>query len=315
MDTHMCGACNEPLSDGAHCTVCNQELHFHCAGITEAGHRKLGDRKLTWRCSKCKLSSSTQAPASPRPETETESLILKEIRSLKDKLAPLEYLKDEIAELRTELSGFKSSLCDTNRELKEFNGRIKDLETRLMRVEKVQEQVDLIQVRLEKLEAESNAKEQWTRLNNIEIKGIPQTNHENLFELIGRIGSKIDYPVSKAQINFIARVPTREKDHAKPIIVSFLNRYVKEDFIAAARLAFKASPLFTGQINMSGNQRIYVNDHLTMQNKALLAKVKKAAAEANFQYTWVKHSKIHVRKTDTSPPIVLKTEKDLIKIK
>lgn len=152
-------------------------------------------------------------------------------------------------------------------------------------------------------------------MNNVEIKGVPQTDHENLFDILGKIGTNIDYPVSKVQVNFITRVPSREKDHAKHIIVCFCSRYVKEDFIAAARLASKTTPLNTGQIGLPGTQQIFVNDHLTQQNKFLLSKTKKAAAEMDFRFVWVKHCKIHARKTETSPTIILKTEKDLEKLK
>lgn len=87
------------------------------------------------------------------------------------------------------------------------------MEARLVHVEKVQDQVDILQARLDKLEEENNAKEQWTWMNNLMllIKGLAQNNHENLFEIISKIGSKIDYPVSKAQINFVTRVPTVRK--------------------------------------------------------------------------------------------------------
>ncbi|XP_047027699.1 uncharacterized protein LOC124635788 [Helicoverpa zea] len=304
-----CGACDDPLSDGVRCTSCNQDLHFHCAGVTETGYRRLGDRKLAWRCSKCKISGAV----SPKPNS--DSVILREIKALADKLSPLESLKEELSLLRTEFADLKTSLSETNKDLKAFNDKIKEFEVRLQQVEKVQVQVDVLRSRLDTLEEENNTKEQWSRMNNVEIKGVPQNSHENLFDVISKIGKKIDYPVSKAQVNFINRVPTREKDHTKPIIVSFCNRYVKEDFIAAARLVLKTGPLTSGQIDLPGNQRIYINDHLTLRNKALLAKIKKVAAERDFQYVWVKHSKIHARKTDTSPTIVLKSEKDLTKIK
>lgn len=313
MSTFTCGVCDESLSVGAHCSVCNQVLHFHCVGLTESGFKKLGDRRHTWRCTKCKVASSNLPTTSH--SSEPESLILKEIRAINEKLTPLESLKDEISQLRSEFTNLKSSLDVTNKELIEFNSKIQNIESHLTQVEKVQGQVDIIHTRLDKIEEEHNAKEQWTRLNNVEIKGLPQSNHENLFDIISKIGAKIHYSVSKAQINFIARVPTREKDHAKPIIVCFCNRYVKEDFIAAARLAFKTAPLSAGQIGLPGHQRIFINDHLTIQNKTLLSKTKKMATDMGFQYVWVKHSKIHARKSDTSPTIVLKSEKDLLRIK
>uniref|UniRef100_A0A2A4K238 FP protein C-terminal domain-containing protein n=1 Tax=Heliothis virescens TaxID=7102 RepID=A0A2A4K238_HELVI len=316
METNKCGACDETMSEGAHCTVCNQTLHFHCAGITEAGHRKLGDRKLTWRCSKCKLSSITQASNSPRsPRPESESAILSEIRALSAKLAPLEGLKDEILAMKSEFADLKSSLSkEFNDTVKEFSVKINDMEHRILQMEKMQDQVIQLQSRLDKLDEESENKDQWSRMNNVEIKGLPLAKNENLFDILSKIGTKINYNILKTQINFITRVPSQQKDHEKPIIVSFCNRYIKEDFVAAARLESKTSPLSTAQIGMPGNHKIYVNDHLTLKNKILLSKTKKVAAEANFQYVWVKHAKIHARKSDTSPVLFIKSEKDLAKI-
>lgn len=76
----------------------------------------------------------------------------------------------------------------------------------------------------------------------------------------------------------------------------------------------KTSPLTVSQLGLSGNQKVFINDHLTAKNKNLLSKAKKTAAEMNFQYVWVKHAKIHVRKSDTTPVILVKSEKDLTKI-
>lgn len=311
-----CAICDDQLTDGVRCSVCGNELHFQCAGITEAGHRKLGDRKFSWRCMKCKQTCALQPPGSPvLPRPETESAVLLEIRALAAKLAPLEGLKDEILALRSEFADMKSSINQQfNEVVKEFNGRISDLEQRVVGLEKVQGQIDQLQVRLDKLEEDSDNGDQWSRMNNVEVKGLMASNNENLFQIISSIGAKINYPIVKSQINFITRVPTREKDRIKPVIVSFCNRYVKEDFVAAARYVSKTSPLTTSQIGLAGNQRIFINDHLTTKNKILLSKAKKLASEMDFQYVWVKHSKIHLRKMDTTPVVIVKSEKDLSKI-
>ncbi|KAJ0169374.1 hypothetical protein K1T71_001502 [Dendrolimus kikuchii] len=300
------------MSEGARCTACLQDLHFHCAGITETGYRKLGDRKLTWRCVKCKQVGSLQTPSSPL--LEPESVLLKEIRAIAQKLAPLESLKDEVSAIRTEFINFKSSFDNINKELKSFNSKIANVEERLLEVEKSQNLIDKIQTSQDKLEQESSSAEQWSRMNNVEIKGVPQSSNENLFDIIFKIGSQIQYPLNKSQINFVTRVPTRENNIPKPIIISFCNRYVKEDFVAAARYTTKKNPITTGHIGLTGTQKIFVNDHLTIENKSLLSKAKKAAAEMNFQFVWVKHAKIHVRKSDTSHVIIIKSEKDISKI-
>lgn len=313
MENQKCGSCDDNVLEGVQCTACCRFLHFQCSGVTEAGYRKLGDRKLTWRCFKCKQSNTPQPPSSPRPEN--ESAILLEIRALSAKMAPLENLKDEFSALRTEFAEFKSSFhTQFTGIIDDLNKKINGMESRVSQAVKVKEQIDSVMVRLEKLEEDSDQKEQWSRMSNVEVKGIEQTKNENLFDIMRKIGTKINYPINKSQINFVTRVPTREPESIKPIIVCFSSRYIKEDFIAAARSEFKTTPLTADQLQLKGKHRIYINDHLTTKNKNLLSKTKKAANEANFRYVWVKHAKIHIRKTDTSPVIIIKSEKDLVKI-
>ncbi|KAF9417195.1 hypothetical protein HW555_005706 [Spodoptera exigua] len=299
----VCDTCSERMSDGVYCTVCCLTMHFQCAGITEAGYRKLGDRKLTWRCNKCRISGTTHQPVSPTPKSPvTESAVLMEIRALSEKLSPLESLKEEVSAMRKEFADLKSSLSRQVEDIiNKLEEKLGDMEDRVAGVEGIKEEVEKLQARVIKLEEESEDRDQWSRMNNIEIKGITQQNNENLLEMVAKIGTKINYPVSKSQINFVSRVPTREKDRKKSIIVCFCNRYVKEDFIAAARLEAKTAPLTNSLFGLPGNQKIYINDHLTIKNKLLLSKAKKSAAEANFQYVWIKHAKIHARKVDTSP--------------
>lgn len=290
-------------------------VHFHCGGVNEAGYRRLGDRKLSWRCSRCKQVGNTM-PSSPRsPLSTPDSVVLQEIRALSMKFTALESMKEDIVALKYEFAEFKTSITNQyNEVIKEITGKISNLELRLAEIEKVQSQVAQLQIRLDGLEEDQNNKDQWSRINNIEIKGVPQTSNENLFDIVTKISAKVNYPISKNHINFITRVPTSEKDRIKPIIVCFCQRYVKEDFVAAARHEMKTSIITPAKIGLNGNQKIFVNDHLTIRNKMLLSKTKRSAAEAGFRYVWVKNTKIYARKDDTSPIVIIKTEKDLKKI-
>ncbi|KAF9794549.1 hypothetical protein SFRURICE_006159 [Spodoptera frugiperda] len=164
LNVKKCGSCGEQLSEGAKCTACNQSLHYHCAGITEGGYRKLGDRKLSWRCHKCRQLNvgATQLPSSPRsPISESDSATQ----------------FDDI--------------------IKTFGAKIENMEQRIVQLQGVKVQVDDLQARLDKLDDEAESKDQWLRLNNIEVKGIPQSKNENLFEVITKIGQKINYPICK----------------------------------------------------------------------------------------------------------------------
>ncbi|KAJ2937399.1 hypothetical protein O0L34_g19081 [Tuta absoluta] len=148
------------------------------------------------------------------------------------------------------------------------------------------------------------------RLNNVEIKGVPLRNNENLFKVASAIGTAINYATDERQINYIARVPVYGSNE-KNIIITFLNRYVKENYVAAFR---SKKTLLASEIGFTGNKSIFINDHLTPDSKKLLTKAKALKNEKNYAYIWVKFCKIHIRKNDTSPVIIINSENDLNKI-
>lgn len=195
--------------------------------------------------------------------------------------------------------------------MEEFSARVEGVESRVTCLEA--SLTDLVHMRsqIDACHRNDMIRDQLSRLNNVEIKGVPLKKTENLFDVVEKIGSCINYKVAKPQINYVSRIPTFSGQE-KSIVVSFINRYVKEDFVAAARLL---KSLSAADIGFAANgQRIYVNDHLSPDYKKLLTQVKQIAKDKEYQFTWVKFSKIHVRKTDTSHVITIRSESDLNKL-
>ncbi|XP_045485926.1 uncharacterized protein LOC123689655 [Pieris rapae] len=311
-----CGECNEGLLDGAVCSLCKQTFHYNCIGITEGGYRKLGDRKSTWRCPKCKSGGLCLQVNTPTlsPTHEPSSKILEEIRTLSSRMTAFEELVGQIKLMRDEFSELKSSVVEASTIIKDFGLRLQNMEDRLLEVEKTKELINGLQSRVDVLECERDAAEQWNRMNNVELKGIPQTANENLLDLIVSIGSKVNFAVTKQQLNFIARTPSRDYNHPKPIVACFNSRYVKENFVTAVRSFNRESALSANLLGLRGSAKIFANDHLTTRNKVLLNKTKQLAKEMGWRYVWVKHCKIQARRSDSSPVCVIKSDKDLQKI-
>ncbi|KAH6920748.1 hypothetical protein HPB50_028262 [Hyalomma asiaticum] len=107
--------------------------------------------------------------------------------------------------------------------------------------------------------------EQYSRMNNVEIKGIPSSQGEDCIAILKQIGDAIEYPISPTDIDTAHRVASRSSD--KSIIARFCSRDKKNEFIRKARRARLRTDHvgFTGSTNMP----IYVNDHLTIDNKKL----------------------------------------------
>ncbi|KAI5634615.1 hypothetical protein NE865_12678 [Phthorimaea operculella] len=312
----QCSSCGNEVNDFIQCGECNNYLDFDCAGITEVGWRRLGARQAAWCCPTCKIgapnsnlnpdknegNSAKSTPSSPQPVTLEQ--VMQELTTIKNTLATLPALQAGIQAVRDDIGKINTSVS-------ELSKKVKILEDKVKVAEGTQEAVLKLEARVVQLEEDLNEKNQWARLNNVEIKGVPLKDRENLFDIVSKIGSKVMFPISKQSINFLARIPSKD-DKSKPIIVSFVNRYAKEDFVAAARSTRKIYP---ADIGLEGNNQIFVNDHLTIRNKLLLNEAKKLKLQYNYQYAWVKNSKIFVRKDDHSKIIAIKNAEDLTKIR
>lgn len=316
-----CKRCDIVTKDGVTCSQCMEQFDFTCAGISEIGWKKLGERKNTWKCSSCK----SLAIAGPHtgclktPSTDSET-ILAEIKRLSTQMEALPVLissvkaiQAELSELkaiRAEFSDIKTSLEFVHDTMEGLTCKITTMEQEIESMKITKEQITILQQRVEKIENSYSESEQRSRLNNIEIKGVPMSNSENLFNIIGKIGETIGCRIPKEQINYIARVPTRNDKQNKNIICSVHNCYTRNDFVAAAK---KKKNLCAKDLGLQSANRIYVNDHLTLENKTLLNKTKVRAKERGFEYVWVKSCKIWIRKNLTSPKQQIRTERDLKK--
>ncbi|XP_063635077.1 uncharacterized protein LOC134805790 [Cydia splendana] len=302
-----CAYCDNQVGDGAQCSLCKNEVGFCCAGITEQGYRKLGsDRRTTWKCHICKRDAS---PARAKPaDIET---VLQELREMKKQLLCLPGMVQDVIDIKTELSEVKESCNFSSAKLEEHSSRLVEVERKVSELEALQEKVVLQSNEISFINNEMSRNDQQQRLNNVEIKGVPVKKNENLFTILKDIGTVIGYQVEKNSINYISRVPMH-KSKEKLIIVSFTNRYIKEDFIASARSKKKIS---ADEIGFKDNkQSVFINDHLTPENKKLLTTTKTTLKQKGYQYVWVKYCKIHARKDDTSNVYIIHSERDLNKL-
>lgn len=302
-----CASCDASINDGARCSCCNKDFGFCCAGISEQGYRKLGnDRRTTWKCLTCKRDGS------PCPPKQIDlATIMDELREIKQNVLCLPGLVNDVSTLKTELAEVKESCNFSSDRLDTCFSRLIEVEKKLPELEAVQDRIQQLGGELSSLRKELGRNDQALRVSNVEIRGVPLRKDENLFSIVDRIGVVVGYRVDKAYINYIARVPIFDSKE-KSIVVGFTNRYIKEDFIASAR---KKKSFPAGEIGFQGTpQMVYVNDHLTPENKKLLTLTKTTLKAKGYIHIWVKYCKIHARKDDNSKVHIINSERDLNKL-
>lgn len=302
-----CALCESDFNDGVQCTACLKNLDFACAGITEIGFRKLGpERRGIWRCGSCRVS-----PPSPTSSNVTLETIMLELRGMKQQLLCLPGMVQDIRSIKEEVSELKTSSQFISDKVDDLSQKLESAEVKIKALEKNQVELDALRNKLLALETGVVSAERRVRLNNVEVKGVPIKKDEDLYSVVNKIKLAVGYNFPNSQINYIARVPLRNSAD-KSIVVSFINRYVKEEFVSAAR---NMKDLAAGVIGFPNvNTKIFVNDHLTPEHKILLTKAKSLAKSNNYSFIWVKHGKIHIRKSTDSKVFIINSEKDLNKI-
>lgn len=97
--------------------------------------------------------------------------------------------------------------------------------------------------------------------------------------------------------------------NSKTVIARFVSRTKKAEFIAKARKA----RLQTKDIRFhdAETKPVYINDHLTMENKQLFSKALALKKEHNWQFLWTADCLIKARKTEDSRVFRIRDETDL----
>lgn len=201
-------------------------------------------------------------------------------------------LRKEVEELRNSLSHF-NDLFEAIKQKQEF----------LQNENKVlQQRNDVLSQRVADLE-------QYSRQNNVEIKGVPTTKGEDCIAVLQRIGESAGCAIIAADIDVVHRVPTKNGPDEKNIISRFHSRVKKAEFANKA----KKARLTTSAIGFSARQErpVFVNDHLTAENKRLFAQALSLKKEKKWQFLWIDNCQIKARKKPDSRVFCISKLSDL----
>lgn len=316
------------------CATCTARKPKEIRGVhtpTRSGtSQAAADNNVTQRLKKQKTVSEPSSKAKTSEQIgqiTVSSLELREIIRQEIRQEILELQKSLKASFKDLLNAKFKKIEDEMEEVKKsvsfINSKYEEIKKQLVNQEKSIKSMDIISADMaeiktsfNKLESENNARDQWARRSNIEICGVPERKNENLITIIEDLAKKADIPFNApTDIDFVTRVASLSKDNKKPkrIIVRFMSRYFKDEFLCRVR---QLKNLKASDIGFSGsNSYVFFNDHLTTFNKLLLQKAKAKAKDCNYKFVWVKNCTIMVRQSESSPVLHINSTNDLFKIK
>ena len=171
--------------------------------------------------------------------------------------------------------------------------------------------VDKIREEIDKLNMEINNIQQYLRVNNLEIVGLPEPNENEDDEtlILNALNNLegIEQPIRHEDIDISHPLNSNRKDNKPVHVVRFISRKTKNLILAAMKL--EANKQFKFR-----NKDVYVNEHLSKQNRSLFAKAQEKKRNLGYKHCWTRGGIINLRKTDNSQTIVISSDQDLVNL-
>ncbi|CAK1596530.1 unnamed protein product [Parnassius mnemosyne] len=311
------------------CTHCPKKYHYACLNISEINFRKTSNKFLkSFKCSACvtteKKVDNSNTPAKSHlssPDSDTcknDKFMLEDLESFLDKTL-FDFKNAIIAEIKnTIVSELNNNMKEISQELRSIADSHSNLQTEHYKLNEeymtLKNNVINLEESLNDLRCQISRQQQWSRQQNIEVFGVPEVKNENPKDIIIKICNHAGVPLNEQDIDFANRVQPLNRIEGRPrvIVAKLRQRCLKDNVISGLK---KSKGISTKDIGLTGESKpIYVNDHLTPENKALYKKCKLKAKGLAYKFVWTKNCQIFTRKNEKSPVISITSEKDLLKI-
>lgn len=340
-----CNACNKKIktSEKLICCIvpsCNLTYHQQCVNVT------FTKPPLDWKCPICKSKlpkgDNNNTPIKPKDDDSSAILSTIDVTNINKRTKKLTELPDpvsvttlrttiidvikselptiistviakELKPLKEEISELKKSLIYIQQEHSELKKKCENLN---IKTNDQSAKIIVLESQISKLEREHEQQQQWSRLQNLEIVGIPEIPDESPLDIITALAKRSGVDLKPEDIDFAHRVqPQRPASgRARSIVLRLKTRHMKDKLLSATRKLHGKTPKEVG-LGSNNVTKIYVNEHLTQHNKRLLRLCKVRAKTLNYNFVWTKNCRIFVRKQENTPPLKITIETDLNKIK
>lgn len=205
--------------------------------------------------------------------------MMEDVKAIKDTVTKTE---EKIDSFTTELDKLKLENAENKTKIEELSKQNRELSSAL------------------------NDLEQYSRIDNVIINGIPNTEGENIHEVIIDIAKNLEVNLNEYEINTAHRLYAN-KDKIPAIIVRLNNRNKKQQLIKNS----KRIRLHGKNLNMEPAVPIYVSEHLSPHTLSIYKSAMELKNKGIITYVWIKDSKIFIREDENGQSRRIKDINDL----
>ncbi|XP_046681380.1 uncharacterized protein LOC124368148 [Homalodisca vitripennis] len=257
---------------------------------------------LSWRCKPCQNTrrKSMQFESGVEEGKITLADIMKKITEMS------EAQKVQDASFNKSYESLSEKLDENTKAVTDQNSSI---ERCLKIIDDLTQKNIQLQKKVDELEKRVDDMEQYSRLNAVEIHGIPEEKNEDVISIVKEVGKALDMTISDTMIDACHRLGRRTDPNRPPpgIIVKFVRRLDKEELLKKRRVK---NNLSTRHMNMGTDQPVYINEALSPAKRRLFAEARQLKKEKMYKFLWVRGGKIFMRKDEESTSIQVTCKAD-----
>lgn len=302
-----CGICASVVNrqkPGVSCSGrCKNFYHMSCAKVPSDMLKFVNVLGFSWICTKCQNSVDADANFSDEDASDL-NIDNSGVASFNTKLlSKIDAIFTEIKGVKRQQAELIKSVQFCSDKIDDFQKEMADIRASMNNIAIVESEVQCLKTENSRIKEELDNLQQYSRRSNLEIRGIPQKQNENVYEIIKSVASKLECDMNIRDIDACHRVRAHTSNSSqkddKPIIVKFISRMKKDELLSAARK--RKGYVTTADLGVDGDRKpVFINEHLTFNNKVLYKKSRDFCAVHAYKFCWVRDGKIYIRKSETS---------------
>lgn len=305
----ICNVCDKPVRGNqvsVQCSDCKNVFHAQCYKMSKAEVECLTADELPWRCTHCAATrrKSLRFDVDAQEGKFTLEDIMQKITEIAD------YQKEQEANFNKSYELLSDKLQENTKSVTENNKAIKEC---LQLIDGLVTENRSLKRKVSELEQKIEDIEQYSRLNTVEIHGVPESKNEDVLQIVKEVGKGLAFEITESMIDACHRLGRRSGPDSPPpgIIVKFVRRLDKEELLKKRRVKSNFS---TRHMNLPLDHPVYINEALSPARRRLFAEARKARKDKGYRFLWVRNGKIFLRREEAAPVIQVTCQADLGKL-
>jgi len=313
-----CHVCKAEISNiqSIKCSVCNVAFHLPCVKDS-TGDKKL-DRK-GWKCEGCTTKQVSATAVTPTTSDKTGggggrdpvlAAIAEFRKETQDRLSNMEVtllklnqVESDMKLVTTELGKLKEEFSADRQKHDELVGEVV-----LLKEENKRLNEELINVKRAVCDLQ-----QHSRKCNILITGVPVTTRKNVYGVLEDIARLLNVNYHRYDVSVAHRLAPRDDNKPPSIVVCFVSRTCKNDWLEARRRRKKLSAV---ELRSSfPDTQIYLNEHLTPEVRTVFNATLAAVKRNLMASVWTSDCRVIAKQTVSGRPFWIRDLDHLERLK